>query len=101
MVRIANVKTRELCRLLRRMRFVHDNRDHTYFHHKWLIMSSGIRLWTMVSLGDKDIGATLMGDIAIKQLKMNSAEEFRAALRGNIPLRYLDPNAPWDGQPLD
>lgn len=101
MVRIANVKTRELRRLLHRMRFVQDNRDHTYFHHEWLVMSSGIRLWTMVSHGDKDIGATLMGDIAIKQLKMNSAEEFRAALRGEIPRRYLDPDAPWDGQPLD
>ena len=42
----------------------------------------------------------LMGDIAIKQIKMNSADEFRAALAGNIPLRYLDPNAPWDGRPL-
>lgn len=83
------------------MRFVQDNRDHTYFHHEWLVMSSGTRLWTMVSLGDKDIGATLMGDIAIKQLKMNNAEEFRAALRGDIPRRYLDPDAPWDGPPLD
>ena len=101
MVRIANVKTRELRRLLRRMRFVQDNRDHTYFHHERLVMSSGNRLWTMISLGDKDIGATLMGDIAIRQLRMNSADEFRAALRGNIPRRYLDPAAPWDGQPLD
>ena len=100
MVRIANVKTRELIRLLRRMRFVQDNRDHTYFYHEWL-MSSGSRLWTMVSHGDKDIGAALMGDIAIKQMKMNSAEEFRAAMRGNIPRRYLDPEAPWDGRPLD
>ena len=55
----------------------------------------------MVSHGDRDIGAALMGDIAIKQLKMNNADEFRAALRGDIPRRYLDPDAPWDGQPLD
>lgn len=55
----------------------------------------------MVSHGDKEVGAALMGDIAIKQLKMNSADEFRAALRGDIPRRYLDPDAPWDGQPLD
>ena len=41
-----------------------------------------------------------MGDIAIKQIKMNSADEFRAALAGNIPFRYLDPNAPRDGRPL-
>ena len=95
MVRIANVKTRDLLRLLRRMRFTLDNRDHAYFYHEWLKLS------VMVSHGDKDIGATLMGDIAIKQLKMNSADEFRAALRGNIPRRYLDPDAPWDGQPLD
>ena len=83
------------------MRFVQDNRDHAYFHHEWLVMSPGTRLWTMVSPGDKDISATLMGDIAIKQLKMNSAEEFRAALRGDIPRRYLDPDASWDGKPLD
>ena len=42
----------------------------------------------------------LMGDIAIKQLKMNSADEFRAARRGDIPRRYLDPDAPRDGQTL-
>ena len=95
MVRIANVKTRELLRLLRRMGFEQDNRDHIYFDHRWL------RIRVKVSHGDKDIGAGLMGDIAIKQLKMNSADEFRAALRGNIPRRYLDPDAPWDGQPLD
>ncbi len=100
MPRIANVKTRELIRLLRRMRFSRENRDHAYFYHEW-IMSSGSRMWTKVSHGDKDIGAGLMGNIAITQLKMNSAEEFRAALAGNIPQRYLDPNAPWDGQPLD
>ena len=79
MPRIANVKTRELIRLLRRMRFIQSNRDHFFFHHEWLSLS------TMVSHGDRDIGAALMGDIAIKQLKMNSAEEFRAALRGDIP----------------
>ena len=100
MVRIANVRTRDLLRLLRRMRFSQYNRDHAYFYHEWLI-SAGSRLWTRVSHGDKDIGATLMGEIAINQLKMNSADEFRAAMSGNIPRRYLDPNAPWDGQPLD
>ena len=42
-----------------------------------------------------------MGEIAIAQLKFNSADEFRAALRGEIPRRYPDPDAPWDGQPLD
>jgi hypothetical protein len=52
-------------------------------------------------IGDRDVGAALMGDIAIKQLKMNSADELRAALRGDIPRRYLDPDAPWDGRPLD
>ena len=95
MPRIANVRTRDLIRLLHRMRFERDNRDHTYFYHEWL------DLWTKVSHGDKEIDAMLMGDIAIKQLKMNSSDEFRAALRGDIPLRYLDPNAFWDGQPLD
>jgi hypothetical protein len=45
------------------------------FYHEWL------NLWTKVSHGDKDIDADLMGRIAIRQLKMNSAEEFRAALR--------------------
>jgi hypothetical protein len=41
-----------------------------------------------------------MGKIVMDDLKMNSAEEFRAALRGDIPRRYLDPDAPRDGQPL-
>ena len=94
MPRIANIRTRELIRLLRRMRFRQDNRDHVYFYHEWL------RLSTTVSHGDKEVPSYLMSDIAIKQLKMNSADEFRAALAGNIPLRYLDPNAPWDGRPL-
>lgn len=95
MVRIANVKTRQLLRLLRRMGFTQSNRDHAYFIHAWL------HLRTKVSHGDKEVDADLMGEIAIVQLKMNSAEEFRAALRGNIPRRYLDPDAAWDGQPLD
>lgn len=92
---IANIKTRELIRLLRRMRFVQDNRAHTVFRHEWL------NLRTMLSHGDKEIDADLMGVIVFRQLKMNSVAEFRAALRGNIPRRYLDPNAPWDGRPLD
>ena len=95
MVRIANVKTRQLLRLLRRMGFTQSNPDHAYFIHAWL------RLRTKVSHGDKEVDADLMGEIAIVQLKMNSAEEFRAALRGDIPRRYLDPDVPWDGQPLD
>ena len=57
-------------------------------------MLSGSRLWTMVSHDDKEIDAGLMDDIAIKQLKMNNADEFRSVLRGNIPRRHLDPNAP-------
>ena len=77
------------------MRFIQYNRDHVYFYHEWLNLSA------MVSHGDREIDADLMGDIAIKQLKMNNAEEFRRALRGDIPRRYLDPDAPWDGQPLD
>ena len=95
MVRIANVKTREILRLLRRMGFIQSNRDHAYFYHAWL------SLRTKISHGDKDVNALLMGKIAIDDLKMNSAEEFRATLRGYIPRRYLDPDAPWDGQPLD
>ena len=95
MARIVNVEARELLRLLRRMGFYQSNRDHAYFYHAWL------NLRTKVSHGDKEINAVLMGKIAIEDLKMNSADEFRAALRGNIPRRYLDPNAPWDGQPLD
>ena len=82
-------------RLLRRMRFSQYNRHHIFFYHEWL------ELWTKISHGDKEINATLMGKIAIDDLKFNSADEFRAALRGEIPRRYLDPDAPWDGQPLD
>ena len=95
MPRIANVSTRELLRLLRRMRFSRHNRHHAYFYHEWLLIT------THISHGDKEINALLMGKIAIDDLKMNSADEFRAALHGDIPRRYLDPNAPWDGQPLD
>jgi hypothetical protein len=95
MPRIANVKARELIRLLHRMRLAQHNRDQVYFYHEWL------NLWVMVSPGDREIHADLMGDIAIKQLKMNSADEFRAALSCDIPRRYLDPDVPWDGQPLD
>ena len=95
MPRIANVSTRELLRLLRRMRFLQNNSHHAYFQHEWL------RITTRVSHGDKEINALLMGKIAIDDLKMNGADEFRAALRGDIPRRYLDPDAPWDGQPLD
>ena len=84
-----------MLRLLRRMGFVQTNRDHVFFIHAWL------NLRTKVSHGDKEVDADLMGEIAIVQLKMNSADEFRAALRGDIPRRYLDPDAPWDGQPLD
>ena len=51
--------------------------------------------------GYKEIAPSVMGKIAIDDLKMKSAEEFRAALRGDIPRRYLDPDAPWDGQPLE
>ena len=95
MPRIANVSSRELLRLLRRMRFVRSNSHHIYFSHEWLGIS------THVSHGDKEIDPSLMGKIAMDDLKMNSAEEFRTALRGNIPCRYLYPDAPWDGQPLD
>ena len=95
MPRIANVSSRDLIRLPRRMRFERYDRDHIYFYHEWL------NLWTKLSHGDREVNPALMGRIAIKQLKMNSAEEFRAALRGDIPRRYLDPDAPWDGQPLD
>ncbi len=95
MPRIANVRTRDLIRLLHRMRFVRNNQDHARFRHEWL------PLWTKVSHGDKEIRPALMGDIVTKQLKMNSVAEFRAAMSGNIPRRYLDPNAPWDGRPLD
>ncbi len=91
MPRIANVKARERIRLLRRMRFTQHNRDHVFFYHEWLNISA------MVSHGDKEIDADLMGNIAIKQMKMNSADEFRAA----PAVTYLDADAPWDGQPLD
>ncbi len=84
-----------MLRLLRRMGFVQSKRDHAYFYHVWL------NIRTKISHGDKEINALLMGKIVIDDLKMNSAEEFRSALRGNIPRRYLDPDATWDGQPLD
>ena len=42
MPRIANIQTRELIRLLRRMRFRQDNRDHSYFYHEWLRLSTRV-----------------------------------------------------------
>ena len=87
MPRIANVSTRELLRLLRRMRFVRSNSHHILFPPRMA--------------GYKEIAPSVMGKIAIDDLKMNSADEFRPAARRDIPRRYLDPDAPWDGQPLE
>ena len=75
------------------MQFERYDRDHIYFFHEWL------NLWTKISHGDKEIDADLMGRIAIRQLKMNSADEFRAALRGNIPAATSTPTRPGTDNP--
>ena len=56
--------------------------------------------------GYKEIAPSVMGKIAIDDLKMNSADEFRPALRGDIPRRYLDPTrrgtaSPWSSEQHD
>ena len=58
MPKIANVRPRDLIRLLHRMRFDREDRDHANFCHEWL------NLWTKISHGDKEIDADLMGRIS-------------------------------------
>ena len=80
-----NVRSRELRNLLLRMGFVETARnDHWRFRH------SGLRLRTFVSFGNDEIDAKFMGNIITQQLRM-TVEEFRAAMAGDIPERFTNP----------
>ena len=85
MPRIAGIRANELRRLLLRMGFSVDRQnDHWRFHHPRL----GLR--TKVSFGSQEIPSVQMGRIVTEQLRM-SADEFRAARRGDIPERFTNP----------
>ena len=85
MPRYANVRTRTLRRLLRRMGFVEIARnDHWRYRH------SGLGLYTKISFGNNEIEAPTMGEIITKQLRM-TVDEFREAMNGNIPERFTNP----------
>ena len=85
MPRYANVRPRVLRRLLSRMGFIETARnDHWRYRHL------GLGLYTMVSFGNSEIDAQIMGDIITKQLRM-TVDEFREAMNGNIPERFTNP----------
>ena len=86
MSRIAGIRPNELRRLLLRMGFEPTRRnDHWRFRHR------GLNLRTKVSFGSREIYASRMGEIVADQLHMTAAE-FRAAMRGNIPERFTNPD---------
>ena len=82
MPRIAGIRTNELHSLLLRMGFIVDRQnDHWRFYHPRL----GLR--TRISFGSREIPSAQMGRIVTAQLRM-SADEFRAAMDGDIPERF-------------
>ena len=84
MPRYANVRPRDLRRLLR-MGFVETARnDH------WRYRYPGLGLRTFVSFGNGEVDADLMGRIITGQLRM-TVDEFRAAMDGDIPERFTNP----------
>ncbi len=85
MPRYANVRTRALRRLLFRMGFVETaHNDHWRYRHP------GLNLRTRVSFGNNEISAARMGKIITQQLQM-TIDEFRAAMNGEIPERFTNP----------
>lgn len=86
MPRYANVRPRELRRLLLRMGFIETaHNDHWRYRHV------GLDLRTKVSFGNHEIKARYMGGIIAKQLGM-TVDEFREAMNGNIPERFTNPD---------
>ena len=91
MPRYANVRPGALRRLLLRMGFVELRRTkHRHYRHP------GLGLWTEISFGNKEIDADDMGRIITGQLRMN-VDEFRAAMGGDIPERFVNPDY-WTNQ---
>lgn len=85
MPRYGNVRSTELRNLLLRMGFVETARnDHWRYRHP------GLRLRTFVSFGNSEIDSVLLGSIITKQLRM-TVDEFRAAMNGDIPERFTNP----------
>ena len=86
MPRYANVRPRALRRLLLRMGFVATARnDHWRYRHP------GLGLHTKVPFGNSEIVAEVMGKIITNQLRM-TVDEFRAAMNGDIPERFTNPD---------
>ena len=72
-------------RLLLRMGFVETARnDHWRYPHP------GLKPRTRVSLGNNEIKPDVMGTIITGQLQM-TVDEFRAAMNGDIPERFTNP----------
>ena len=86
MARIAGIRPNELRRLLLRMGFEVERRN-----NHWRFRHYGLNLRTKVSFGSRELSASRMGEIATGQLHMTAAE-FRAAMRGNIPERFTNPD---------
>ena len=85
MPRFANVRPRRLRRVLLQMGFIETvHNDHWRYRHP------GLGLRTHVSFGNKEIRAELMGDIITHQLRM-TVDEFRDAMDGDIPERFINP----------
>ena len=85
MPRYANMRARELRRLLVRMGFIEAaHNDHWRYRHL------GLGLHTKVSFGNREIKPHVMGKIITKQLRM-TVDEFRDAMNGNIPERFTNP----------
>ena len=86
MPRYANVRADALRRLLLRMGFVETARnDHWRYRHP------GLHLRVHVSFGNDEIRSTRMGRIITQQLRM-TIDEFRAAMNGDIPERFTNPD---------
>ena len=85
MPRFANVRPRRLRRLLLQMGFVE-----TIHNDHWRYQHHGLGLRTHVSFGNKEIKSELMGTIIAQQLRM-TVDEFRAAMAGDIPERFTNP----------
>ena len=85
MPRYGNVRARQLRNLLLRMGFEETARnDHWRYRHY------GLGLRTHVSFGNGEIDADFMGSIITQQLRM-TVDEFRAAMGGDIPERFTNP----------
>ena len=85
MPRYGNVRAGQLRNLLLRMGFVETARnDHWRYRHH------GLGLRTFVSFGNGEVSAIRMGKIIAQQLRM-TVDEFRAAMAGDIPERFTNP----------